>query len=126
MRYFIVGYPKMFEMKYGIYDYKIEDTTYEEAQKIGAQLSHEVIEEFCHPKEEWYSHEDYIKENNLEKWNNEYSENYEAIVDSIINEQIEYKIWQVKEETSQEAIHLWANSNDDVNEFVQRYCIQNI
>jgi len=123
MRYFIVGYPKMYNMQYGIYDYRIiEPKTFEEAQKVGRQLSREVIEEFCHPNEEWYSHKDYVEEHNIEKWDNEYIEDYEAIVDSIINEQIEYKIYEVKSEVNEEAIRLWANSDDDVNEFVERYC----
>ena len=122
MRYFIVAYPKMYNMQYGICDYRIVEGTYDEMCSIGARLSREVIEEFCHPEEEWYSHEDSARDNQLEKWDDEYIEDYNAILESIIESEIAYNIWQVKPETTEEAIRLWSNADDNVKEFIERYC----
>lgn len=123
MRYFIVGYPRMYNMQYGIYDYLITDVTFGEARKIGRQLSREVIEEFCHPEEEWYSRNDYVEEKGIEKWGDEYLDDYREKLQAIIEEEIAYKIWEVKPDTTEQAIRLWSNSDDNVEEFVQRYCI---
>lgn len=123
MRYFIVGYPKMYNMQYGIYDYKIAEGTYGEMRRIGAQLSREVINDFCHPSEEWYTIENYLEDIGADFWNEEYEEAYNTTLNSIIENEVAYRIWEVKSETSNEAIRLWANNNDDINEFVERYCI---
>ena len=122
MRYFIVAYPKMYNMQYGICDYKVAEGTYDEMCDIGARLSREVIEEFCHPEEEWYSHEDYVRDNQLEKWEDKYIENYNAILESIIKSEVAYNIWQIKPEVTEETIRLWANADDNVKEFIERYC----
>lgn len=127
MRYFIVGYPKMYNMQYGIYDYKIvELSTLEEARKLGIQLSHEVIDILCHPTEEWFTPQNYVEDNGLEKWDEKYRKAYNMALEDIITKEIAFRIWEVKSDTNDEAIRLWANGDDDINDFVKRYCTKEL
>ena len=123
MRYFIVGYPKMYNMQYGICDYCIAEGTYEEMREIGQRLSREVINEFCHPSEEWYTTENYLQDACVDFWKDEYEEAYNSVLEGIIESEIAFNIYEVKPEVTDETIRLWANSDDNVNDFIERYCI---
>ena len=123
MRYFIVGYPKMYNMLHGICDYRIEEVEYEEACKIGKHLSRETIEIFCRPEEEWYSRVNYREDNDVAEWNDVYEQKYKEELNKIIEDEIAYQVWPVEDWVSAETIRLWANSEDDVNVFIKRYCL---
>lgn len=123
MKYLVVGYPKMYDMQYGIYDYRIAEGTYEEMCDIGYNLSREVIEEFCHPSEEWYTTENYLQDTCIDFWKDEYEEAYNSALENIIENEIAFRIWKIKPDTTEENIRLWANSDDDIKEFVEHYCI---
>lgn len=105
---------------YGIEDYAvIEEDSYDEAVNYAREMSIDVISKYLYDEFEEEAEEDFNWYNNEDEYD---KFDFDDYVFSHMEEDIDYEIWQVKDDTgySLDALSNMFYNNPD--EFVKNYC----
>lgn len=122
MRYFIYTYPSRY-YRQDIYDTEIvNDISYEEACDRAISLGYETIENYMRPEEEIYSREEYLNDIGADEWDDDYEESYYESLDYVILDEIEYEVYEIKEDTSEDIIRDYNMNRIDPKDFIRDYC----
>ena len=122
MRYFIYTYPSRY-YRQDIYDTEIvNDISYEEACDRAISLGYETIENYMRPEEEIYSREEYLNDIGADEWDDDYEEGYYESLDYVILDEIEYEVYEIKEDTSEDIIRDYNMNRIDPKDFIRDYC----
>ena len=126
MLYFIYATEGKYEGLHGIYDYGCYNcNSYEDACTLGAELSHDVIDSYIRPEDDYYTPEDYCEDNGYDEWRDEYESDYYEALDEIINEDyLSYELYPLKEGVTLDDYLEWTKENMPPRDFIERYCRQ--
>lgn len=122
MRYFIYTYPSRY-YRQNIYDTEIlNDISFEEACEEARSLGYEVIQNYMRPEEEIYSREEYLDDIGADEWDDDYEEGYYESLDYVILDEIDYEVYEIKEDTSEDIIRDYNMNRIDPKDFIRDYC----
>ena len=123
MRYFIYACPSCYHNDKNMHDFEIvENYSYEEACDRAISLGYETIENYMRPEEEIYTREDYVADIGVDEWDDDYEEGYYESLDYAILDEIDYEVYEIKEETSSDIIRDFEMNRLDFKDFIRDYC----